>query len=80
METADVIGLIAPRAFVTVAGETDHIWPASAARNVVEEARAIYSALGAAGQIDCAGASGGHFFRPELSWRTLDDVLAKARR
>ena len=61
METADIVGLVAPRAFVTVAGETDHIWPASAARHVVQEARAIYAALGAAGQIDCAGASGGIF-------------------
>ena len=35
MESADVVGLIAPRPFVTVAGETDHIWPASGAAAVI---------------------------------------------
>jgi len=77
METADIVGLIAPRAFVTVAGETDHIWPASGAIKVVEEAKAVYSALGASDRIVAIGAPGGHFFRPELSWRALDDVRTK---
>jgi dienelactone hydrolase len=78
METADIVGLIAPRPFVTVAGESDHIWPAAGARAVVDEARAIHAALGAADLIACVSAEGGHNFRPALSWRAFDDVLARA--
>jgi dienelactone hydrolase len=78
LEMADVVGLIAPRPFVTVAGEADHIWPASDAEAVTAGAKAVYRALGVADLIGCVSAPGGHTFRPDLSWRTYSEVLAKA--
>ena len=78
MEMADVVGLVAPRLFATVAGNADHIWPASGAKDVTAEAKAIYAALGAAELIACASAPGGHAFRPDLSWQTFAEVLGKA--
>ena len=77
LEMADVVGLVAPRPFVTIAGETDHIWPAPAAAAVVAEARAIYAALGAADLIACVAQPGGHTFRPAVSWQTFADVLER---
>lgn len=68
METADVVGLVAPRPFVTVAGTSDPIWPSSAAEPVIAEARKIYAQFDSADAITLATAPGGHFFRPELSW------------
>jgi dienelactone hydrolase len=76
MEMADVLGLLAPRPFATVAGETDPIWPAAGAAAVVEEARAIYAAFGAAGRLVCTASPGGHMFRPDESWRALEQALA----
>lgn len=78
METADVVGLIAPRPFVTVAGDIDHIWPSSGAEVVTAEAKLIYAALGAADRIECVSAPGGHSFRPDLSWRAFLDMAKRA--
>ncbi len=69
MELADIVGLVAPRPFVTVAGERDPIWPASGAAAVCDEARAIYAARGAAARLRCVSAPGAHMFRPEPSWK-----------
>jgi hypothetical protein len=80
MDMADVVGLIAPRPFVTVAGETDHIWPAPGAEAVIAEAKAIYSALAANDLIDCVAEPGGHLFRPEPSWQAFFRVLAKTEK
>jgi dienelactone hydrolase len=77
MEMADVVGLIAPRPFVTVAGDIDHIWPAAGAEAVTAEAKAVYSALRATEFIDCISAPGGHSFRPEQSWQAFANVLAR---
>lgn len=76
MEMADVVGLIAPRPLVTVAGETDPIWPASGAVAVVQEARAIYEKLGAGQRLRCVTAPGGHVFRPAPSWESFESALA----
>lgn len=76
MEIADVVGLVAPRPFATVAGESDPIWPARGAEAVVAEAGAIYAQLGARGRLRCASAPGGHKFRATLSWETFAAALA----
>lgn len=76
LELADVVGLVAPRPFATVAGIDDPIWPAAGAEAVCAEARAIYAALGAADKLRCVAAPGGHRFRPQESWAALDAVLA----
>lgn len=76
MEMADVVGLVAPRPFATVAGESDPIWPAAGAAAVAAEARAIYAGLGAAERLRCVSAPGGHMFRPALSWEAFAAALA----
>ena len=78
LEMADIVGLIAPRIFVTVAGESDHIWPAAGAAAVVAEARTVYARMEAAGRLSCVTAPGGHRFRAGLSWQALEAVLAAA--
>jgi dienelactone hydrolase len=78
MEFADIVGLVAPRPFATVAGDADHIWPAAGALAVVAEAQTIYSQLGAAPRLHCVGAPGGHHFRPAVSWQAFEKVLAAA--
>jgi dienelactone hydrolase len=75
LEMADIVGLIAPRPFVTVAGESDHIWPAAGAAAVITEAKAIYSRLGAGDRLHCVSAPGGHEFRPEISWQAFLSTL-----
>ena len=78
LEMADIVGLIAPRVFVTVAGESDHIWPAAGAEAVVAEARTVYARMGAAGRLCCVIAPGGHRFRAGLSWQAFEAVLVAA--
>jgi dienelactone hydrolase len=75
LEIADVVGLVAPRPFVTVAGETDPIWPAAGALRVCDEARAIYAKLGATKRLRCVTEPGGHMFRPQSSWEAWDSTL-----
>ena len=77
LELADVIGLVAPRPFATVAGESDPIWPAAGARKAVEEARAVYAALGASSRLRVESAPGAHFFRPEESWKALAAAIGR---
>jgi len=72
METADIVGLVAPRPFVTVAGETDPIWPAGGTEAVCKEARAIYEKFGAAARLRFISAPGGHMFRPVESWTAFE--------
>lgn len=79
MEAADVIGLVAPRPFVTVAGISDHIWPYSAAEPVIAEAQNIYAQFDSADAIALVAAPGGHFFRPEISWNVFSEALSKSR-
>ena len=57
-----VVALIAPRPFLTVSGEYDHIWPFSNAEKVIEATRPIYAAFGADPQLVAINAEGGHRF------------------
>jgi len=71
LEMADIVGLVAPRPFVTVAGETDHIWPAAGCVAVIGEAKAIYAKCNAADRLFGVTEPGGHKFRPEASWKAF---------
>lgn len=79
LEMADIAGLVAPRPFVTVAGETDHIWPAAGCTAVIEEAKAIYSKCNATDRLLCVTEPGGHKFRPDASWRAFFSVVPAPR-
>lgn len=76
LEFDDVIGLIAPRVVLTVAGTGDHIFPAQGAQAVVEEATKVYEALGAPESLRAAAAEGPHRFYPEVAWPAFEEMLA----
>jgi len=80
MELADVVGLLAPRPLVTVAGTDDHIWPAKGAIAVIQEAKNIYAKLDANDLIACVSEPGGHRFRPAASWSSFQAVLERKPR
>lgn len=80
MEMADVVALIAPRPFVSVAGTSDHIWPSAGALGVAEEARAAYASYGAETALLAVEAEGEHRFRPQLSWDAWAKALSYSQR
>lgn len=79
LEMADIVGLVAPRVFVTVAGETDHIWPAAGCVSVIDEAKAIYAKYNTTDRLLCVTEPGSHKFRPEASWRAFFSVVPAPR-
>lgn len=71
-----VVALCAPRPFVTVSGDRDHIWPFAGAEAVIQAARPVYAALGAAGRLVAVPARGGHRFYPDLAWPAFMAAIA----
>ncbi len=69
MDSADIMALNAPRPFVGLSGEHDHIFPYRGVCRVVEEARKLYSVLGARSAIQAIGVQGGHRYYGEESWQ-----------
>lgn len=76
MELEDVVALIAPRPFLTVAGDRDHIWPAAMAETVVDAARGVYAAIGAPDAIAAVPVPGPHRFYPDVAWPAFDRLVA----
>lgn len=70
-ESADVLGLIAPRPLVIVSGNADEIFPLEPAIRQFARLREIYTAAGAPGRCRHVIASGGHRFYAEDSWRAM---------
>ena len=67
-EASDVISLIAPRSFIAVSGDKDHIYPYEGAKSVVDEASSYFEKLDAASKISALKADGGHSYYGQLSW------------
>ena len=63
-----------PRPLAAVSGDRDHIWPYAGVAAVVDSARQIYAAFGAAEALVAARAEGGHRFYPETAWRSFFSV------
>ena len=70
-----VVALCAPRPFVTVSGDCDHIWPIDGAKAVVSAARPIYERLESADRLVVSEAKGGHRFYPDIAWPALARAL-----
>ena len=68
-EASDVISLIAPRSFIAVSGDKDHIFPYKGAASVVEEAATFFERFNAASKISALRARGGHRYYGQLSWK-----------
>ena len=68
----DIISLIAPRLFIALSGDKDHIFPYSGAKKVINGARNIYKKLNAAEKIICIKVKGKHQYYNKESWEVLD--------
>jgi hypothetical protein len=66
-----VVALCAPRPFVTVSGDKDHIWPFAGAKAVTDAAAPVYEAFDAADRLRAEKANGGHRFYPDVAWPTF---------
>ena len=71
-DTKDIISLIAPRLFIALSGDQDHIYPYSGAKKVINGARVIYKKLNAVEKIICIKVKGKHQYYNEKSWEVLD--------
>jgi len=75
MELDDIVGLCAPRPFITISGEADHIWPFSGAMRVVQSANRIYEVFNAKDQLKAVSAKGSHQFHRKVAWETFDQMF-----
>lgn len=75
MEMDDVVALCAPRPFLTVSGDRDHIWPISGGKKVVAAARGIYEELDAGEKIAALEVQGTHRFYPAETWLAFAALL-----
>tara|TARA_B100000886_G_C20396366_1_gene480559 strand:+ start:343 stop:1482 length:1140 start_codon:yes stop_codon:yes gene_type:complete len=75
-DTKDVISLISPRLFIALSGDKDHIYPYSGAKQVVNDAKAIYTKLNAEDKIICIKVNGKHQYYNKESWEVLDKYMA----
>ncbi|HAT35048.1 MAG TPA: hypothetical protein DCS82_04970 [Rhodospirillaceae bacterium] len=73
-----VVALCAPRPFLTVSGDRDHIWPFEGAEAVVEAARPVYRELDVPDRLKAEKAIGGHRFYPDIVWPAFTQLLAAA--
>ncbi len=71
-DTKDIISLIAPRLFIALSGDQDHIFPYSGAKKVINDASTIYKKLNAEEKIICIKAKGKHQYYNKESWEILD--------
>jgi len=70
-ESADVLGLIAPRPLVVVSGSKDEIFPVSAARAEFKRLRQIYADAGAPSNCQHVIGAGGHQFYAADAWPVM---------
>lgn len=74
-EMDDIVSLIAPRPFMAISGQTDHIYPFAGAKAVTEAARQSYEKLNAGHHIHAKPGPAGHRYYPEQTWAAIADML-----
>ena len=74
-DTKDIISLIAPRLFIAISGDKDHIFPYSGAKKVINDAKIIYKKLNAHEKIICIKVKGKHQYYNKESWEVLDKYM-----
>ncbi len=70
-ESGDVLGLIAPRPMVVVAGREDEIFPLPGVRKAFKQIKAIYKAAGAEQNLKLVIGEGGHRFYADPAWKAM---------
>ena len=70
-DMAELLMMSVPRKLVVVSGKEDNIFPIGGAKQMVEEAKAAYSAAGVPDRIAHAIGDGGHRFYADIAWDAL---------
>ena len=74
-DTKDIIGLIAPRFFIALNGDKDHIYPYKGAKKVIDAAKFIYKKLNASDKIISIKVKGKHQYYNKESWKAWDKFI-----
>ena len=69
LDTEDIIALIAPRSFVGLSGDKDHIFPFSGVKKVIISAKVFFIKLRAEKKINYFKAKGKHQYYNKESWK-----------
>ena len=77
-DAADLVALVAPRAFVGLSGRDDHIYPYSGVAEVLDEARLAYAVLNATEALRAEKAPAGHQYYADESWAAWKAVIDPA--
>jgi dienelactone hydrolase len=77
-DSADVMGLFAPRPVVIVAGRTDSIFPIKGVRKAFKNLESIYRAAGAQERCKLAVGPEGHRFYADLAWKKMLPLIDKS--
>lgn len=77
-ESADVMGLFAPKPLVIVTGREDPIFPLPGVRKAFRDLQKIYDAAGAKGQCKLVIGEGGHRFYADDAWPQLLKLIGTA--
>lgn len=75
MDMGDVVGLCAPRTFIGISGERDHIYPFEGVRKVIREAGRVYEACGKGDRICAVAGPRGHQYYPKETWAAVDRMF-----
>ena len=70
-ESADVVGLIAPKPLVVVNGEKDTIFPIGAAKAQFKRLKEMYESVGAGEKCTHVIGPEGHRFYAEQAWEVM---------
>ena len=74
-EMVDIMGLIAPRPVVIIAGLKDHLFPIKATRSAFKDLQRIYTAAGAPKQCHLVVGREGHRFYADDAWPVMLKVI-----
>ena len=73
-DTKDIISLIAPRLFIALSGDKDHIFPYSGAKKLLMMQK-LFIKLNAHEKIICIKVKGKHQYYNKESWEVLDKYM-----
>ena len=74
-DTSDLIALIAPRVFVGLSGDKDHIFPYSGLAKVVKASKKFYQKLNASNKIKCIKVKGKHQYYSKKTWEVWNKYI-----
>lgn len=75
-DMGEVLGLVAPKPLVVVAGKDDEIFPLPGVKRAFESLKRIYTAAGAAERCQLVIGEGGHRFYADDAWPVLLKLLS----